>query len=184
MRRSIGKWQQLSSKVVFENPFYVVQQDEVIRPDGSKGIYNVVEDHGAVIIVAVDEKHSVALIGCHRYPNGTYSIEVPAGGIEDDEDPLDSAKRELREEAGIIASNWKHIGTTFPAKSMLRSKNYIFLATDLSKVESEHDGEEGITETFSVPFGEVLEMIKNGKITDGCTISSLMLAGLELGALK
>jgi len=178
-----GKWQQLSSKVVFENPFYAAYQDEVLRPDGSKGIYNVIEDHGASFIVAIDDNNEVMLIGVHRYPNNNYSVEVPAGGIGD-EDPLMAAKRELQEETGLIASQWKHIGTTFPAKSMLRGKNYIFLATGLSESGENSQEEEGVTDIFNVPFSEALDMIKSGKITDGQTITSLMLAALELGLLK
>jgi len=94
MVEHIGNWKKLSSKVIHENPYYSVREDDVIKPDGSKGTYNVVVTKGAVFIVALDDERNVYLERLHRYTNNNQSIEIPAGGT-DGEDHLTAAKREL-----------------------------------------------------------------------------------------
>ncbi len=175
-----GQWETLSSKVVHKNPYYVVREHSVIKPDGSKGFYNVVEIRGAVFTVAVDEDTQVYLVGMHKYTNDNYSIEVPGGGL-DGQDPLVAAKRELQEEAGVVAKKWKHLGITYPANGVVAEENHMFLATGITPARNNQQKEEGITETIKVTLKEALTMIKNGKITDQQSIAALALAALELG---
>ncbi len=125
-----GKWKKLSSKVVHESPYYFVREDDVIKPDGSKGKYNVVVTKGAVFIVAIDNEKNVYLERLYRYTNDNYSVEIPAGGTEGEE-PLIAAKRELQEETGLEANTWKALGIMYPANGLLSEENHVYLATDL-----------------------------------------------------
>jgi ADP-ribose pyrophosphatase len=180
MTQKRGQWETLSSEIVHKNKFYAVRQDAVIKPDGSEGTYHVIESNDAVFIVALDEQQCVYLIGLHRYTIDLYSIEVPAGST-DGEDPLVAAQRELREEAGLAASDWKKLGITYPANGLMSEKNHIFLATGLGEIDGNEQIEEGITKVLRIPFSEALAMVKNGEITDTQTIAPLAMAALELG---
>ena len=182
MGQKRGQWETLSSKIVHKNPYYWVREDTVIKPDGSKGFYNVVESNGAVFIVALDDKQNVYLIGLHRYTNDNYSIELPAGGMGDD-DPLTAAKRELQEETGMVAKKWKELGLIYPANGLLSENNYVFIATDLHPAKDNEQKEEGIDTVLKVPFKEAFRMIKRGEINDTQTIAPLTMAALELGYL-
>jgi 8-oxo-dGTP pyrophosphatase MutT (NUDIX family) len=182
MSEKRGNWQRLSSKVVHKNPFYQIRQDAVIKPNGSEGLYNVVEGRDAVLVIALDEHQNVYLVELHRYTNNNLSIEVPGGGI-DGQQPLEAAKRELKEETGLTAKSWKALGFVHPANGIIEGKNYIFLAQDLHQTSDNEQEEEGITKTLRVPIKEALLMVKNGKITDSETIAPLTMAALELGLL-
>ncbi len=175
-----GPWQKISSKIVHENPYFYVHEDKVIKPDGQPGQYNVVETRGAVFVVALDADESFYLIGQHRYTFNKYSLELPAGGIEQGDDPLEDAKRELAEETGLAAANWKLLGVTYPAKGFVNETNYTYLATGLSEIGENSQAEEGIAELRKVTFVEFDELLLNGDILDTETIASVMRAKLEL----
>lgn len=175
-----GPWQKLSSKIVHENPFFYVHEDEVIRPDGQPGQYNVVETRGAVFVIALDTDGAFYLIGQHRYTIDKFSLELPAGGIEHGDDPLEDAKRELAEEAGLAAKTWKLLGVTYPAKGLLNEPNYSYLATNLTHIGEDSQAEEGITELRKVTFAEFDELLLNGTIHDTQTIATVARAKLEL----
>lgn len=177
-----GNWKRLSSKIVHKNSFYQVREDAVIKPNGSEGFYNVVESKGAVFVVALDDSQNVYLVELHRYTNNNLSIEVPAGGI-DGQMPLEAAKRELKEETGLIAGSWQELGVVHPANGIIEGKSYVFLARELTQTSDNEQEEEGITRTLTVPLNEALLMIKEGKITDTESIAPLTMAALELGLL-
>ncbi|WP_203567505.1 NUDIX domain-containing protein [Aestuariimicrobium ganziense] len=175
-------WQTNSSHVVYENAWIRVRHDEVARPDGSDGVYGVVESRNpAVFIVAIDEDDRVHLVRLDRYTTGE-QWEVPAGGT-DGEDPLTAAQRELREETGHVARDWQRLGELWALNGVCRARHHVFLARDLHPAEG-HEGnqqdEEGISQTRWVPWADVLRMLREGEIQDGETVSALMLAALAL----
>jgi 8-oxo-dGTP pyrophosphatase MutT (NUDIX family) len=180
MSEKRGYWTKLSSKIVHQNPYYLVREDDVIKPDGSKGKYNVVVTKGAVFIAAVDHENNVYLERLHRYTNNNPSIEVPAGGT-DGEDHLIAAKRELQEETGLKAKTWKYLGVMYPANGIMSEENHVYLATNLTQTKHNAQAEEGISEILKLPFKRALQMIKNGEITDAQTIATLFKAALALG---
>ena len=99
---------------VYENPWISVREDSVIRPDGEPGIYGVVHyKNTAVGVLPVEDDH-VYLVGQYRYPLERYSWEIPEGGCPEDEEPLRAAQRELREETGLEARNWRRLGEALP----------------------------------------------------------------------
>jgi len=183
MREKRGNWIKLSSKVVHKNPFYQIREDTVIKPNGVEGFYNVVEGLDSVFVVALDEHDNVYLVEIHRYTNNNLSIEVPSGGI-DGQEPLEAAKRELKEETGLTAKSWKSLGFVRVASGIMEGKNYVFLAQELKQTNDNEQEEEGIIKTIKIPIKEAMLMIKNGKITDSETITPLTMAALELGIFE
>jgi 8-oxo-dGTP pyrophosphatase MutT (NUDIX family) len=192
-------WTAKSSRIAYENPWMTVREDRVIRPDGTPGIYGVVEVRWpAVFVVALTDDDEVVLVTQHRYATDALSIEVPAGAT-DGEDPLVAAQRELFEETGLRAREWVRVGGMDALNGLARAPEHVFLARGLTGEPPRRWGgdveqregvvrgpsasqiEEGISRVEAVPFGEVLSMISAGTVRDGETIAALALAGLRMG---
>src|SRR5690242_16608650 len=110
-RLSRNPWQTRSSRVVYENPWIKVREDKVIRPDGNPGIYGVVTLRPSVCVLALNDRDEGVLVGQWRYTLGRYCWELPRGGSQPGEnDMLAVAKRELAEEAGVLAGSWEYHG--------------------------------------------------------------------------
>lgn len=174
MSNDVPKWIKHSSKIVHKNKWFKVQTDDVTRPNGKRADYNIVVSFPAVFIIPQDEDGNIYLIGQYRYAVGQYSMEIPAGST-DGEDPLHAAKRELKEETGFVAEKWEKLGEFYPANGILKEKNHVFRATGLKQTGEHQWEDEGINKLIKLPLKKVLQMIKEGEIKDGQTISSLML---------
>ena len=145
----------------------------MLRPDGSPGIYGVVHfENTAVGVVAIDAQDRVALVAQHRYTLDHRSWEIPEGGAAPSESPLEGAQRELREEAGVIAADWREIARAHLSNSVSDEFAVIYLATGLTAGEASPDGTEDLALTW-LPFEEVLEMTLDGRITDAMTIIAI-----------
>jgi 8-oxo-dGTP pyrophosphatase MutT (NUDIX family) len=185
-------WPVRDTRLVYENAWIRVREDAVTRPDGSEGIYGVVElQRPAVFVVALTDDDEVVLVTIDRHTVGA-SVEVPAGGT-DGEDPLVAACRELAEETGLTARDWRRVGEMNALNGVCRAFEVVYLATGLEPVHGFHGdtGEgareralEGIREVRTVPVADVLGLVRDGTITDGETIAALMLALLELGRVS
>jgi len=174
-------WQTHGSTTAYENAWIRVREDRVTRPDGESGVYGVVEmKHASVFVVAVTDDDEILLVELHRYPTGTASVEIPAGG-SDGEDALPAAQRELREETGLEADHWTPLGSMWALNGVCRAPEHVFLARGLRPVEGAKPAEEGITGVRRVPWPHVLEMVRTGEITDSESIASLLFAAIELG---
>ncbi|MRG61111.1 NUDIX domain-containing protein [Agromyces sp. CFH 90414] len=177
-------WPIRATREVYANPWIRVVEDEVERPDGAAGIYGVLEvRHTAVFVVAVTEADEVLLVTVDRHTVGP-SVEVPAGGT-DGEDPLEAARRELLEETGYEAAQWREIGRMNALNGICRAPEVVFLATGLAPAGSagHSQAEEGISDVRAVPWPEVVRMMRAGEITDGETVAALCYAAMELGRL-
>lgn len=138
--------------------------DQVILPRGTEVTYEYLEIKPGASVLALEENNDVWLIREWKYAIDRVSIEVVSGGIEPDEEPVSAAIRELREEAGLTASEWHPLGFVDPFTTMLRCPNYMFLARGLEHVG--HDHEEGeVMDILRVPFEEAYEMVLSGQIT-------------------
>jgi 8-oxo-dGDP phosphatase len=176
-------WVTRRSDVVYENQWIRVREDQVVRPDGTDGLYGVVElRQPAVFVVALTEADEVVLITVDRHTTGR-SVEVPAGGT-DGEDPLLAAQRELLEETGYSASYWSLVGSMQALNGVCEAPEHVFVARGLTLSDATGHHEEGISDVRRVPFGEVLAMVSSGEITDGETVAALMYAAIHLGRVR
>ncbi|MCC2334077.1 NUDIX domain-containing protein [Cellulomonas wangsupingiae] len=180
-------WQTVSSRVVHENAWITVRQDDVLAPDGRPGQYGVVEVRPSVFVVALTDDDEVVLVTTDRYTTGPGSVEVPAGGT-DGQEPLVAAQRELAEEVGLVARDWTPVGTVDALNGVARAVEHVFVARRLSPVADadatgREQAAEGITAVRTVPFADALAMVRSGEIRDGETVAALALAALHLGRL-
>src|SRR3954447_23271627 len=123
-----GPWKVLGSRDVHQDPWLALAVDNVIRPDGRPGTFSVVRVKPGVSVLALDGDGFVYLAEEFRYAVGRRTLEVVNGGREEGEDPLEAARRELKEELGIEASEWIDLGTVDPFTSMVLSPARLFLA--------------------------------------------------------
>jgi 8-oxo-dGTP pyrophosphatase MutT (NUDIX family) len=158
-------WKTKSTRLIYENPWIRVREDQVIRPDGNPGIYGVVEYHPCVGILPIDADGNVHLVGQHRYPLDVYSWEIPEGACNPDEEFEAAARRELKEELGLKARKLEKLITSHLSNSVSNEIAHIFLATELSQHEAEPEGTEQL-ERKIVTFAKALEMVRSGEITD------------------
>lgn len=172
----MGRWRKLSSRYVHENPFYKVREDTVMRPDDKEGMYYVTESGRSVFIVPVTDDGKVLFIKLFRYPTQMESWEIPAGAVEQGEDPLQAAQRELHEETGYTASQWERLGELQMDNSKGDSLGVVFICTGLSLTGDSHQTEEGIEATAAHSWEEVQTMVTQGELTDASTLAPLMLA--------
>lgn len=167
-------WQQLSSREVYENDWIRLREDKVIRPDGEQGIYGIVHfKHIAVGVIALDEEECVYLVGQYRYSLKLYSWEIPEGGCALSDDPLAAAKRELREETGLLAESWEPLGQACLSNSVTDEFAVWYLARGLTHGEQSPEGTEKLT-VRRVSFDEAFAMVLKGEITDALSMLALM----------
>jgi len=173
-----GPWTRRTRRVAYENPWITIWHDEVIRPDGEAGIYGVVHFANlAVGVLALDEAGRVLLVGQHRYALDQYSWEIPEGGVPAGESALEGARRELREETGIEATDWIEMSHSHLSNSVSDEEAVIFLATGLTRGQASPDGTEALVPRW-LPFDEVLAMTIDGRITDALTILAVHRAAI------
>lgn len=176
-------WKTKNSKIVYETAWMKIREDSVVRPDGSDGIYSYVETPKSVFIVAQDADEQIYLIGQYRYPTGMYSWELP-GGSTDGEELLVAAKKELKEETGLEATNWSEVGRLQAMNGVVSEIEHVFLAKNLEQTGVNKQNEDGIDQVKKVSFAEILEMIKTGDMTDAQSIAALMQFGIFSGKSK
>lgn len=170
-------WTTLSIREIYENPWIKVDEHQVINPSGGRGIYGKVHfKNKAIGVVPYDEQGNTWLVGQWRYTLGEWSWEIPEGGGSPDEEPLVSAKRELREETGLTAVEWKVIQRTHLSNSVSDEEGFIFLAEGLSEGKSELEETEADLRVWKLPFVDALQMVLDGKITDSLSVMGLLAA--------
>lgn len=174
-------WKTLSSKRVYDNPWIAVREDQVVRPDGEPGIYGVVHYKNIAVGVLPIEDDHVYLVGQYRYPLEQYSWEIPEGGCPEGEEPLRAAQRELREETGLEAKNWRLLGEAHLSNSVADEYAVWFLATGLVPGEQQPEGTEAL-DIRRIPLREALAMARDGRITDVLSLVAIMSYTLECSA--
>ena len=174
MSEPSNPWKTLSSRLVYENPWIRVREDQVVRPDGQPGIYGVVEfKNRAVGVLAVEEDGSVWLVGQYRYPLDLYSWEIPEGGSPASESIEETAVRELREEVGLTAGRLELISSAHLSNSVCDEIAYIFRATELTCGQSMPEGTEKL-HAKRVSWDEAWGMLRRGELTDSMSVIALL----------
>ena len=177
--RQRGKWRVMSTRKIFENPFFAVFEDDVVKPTGDEGKYATVRFKEGVAVLPIDDEGNVYLTRQFRYAINRDDIEVLAGSVEG-EGALDAGKRETKEELGIEASQWTDVGAVHSLTSTARCTSRQFIARGLSFGESHNEGTEDI-ERMKIRLADALEMVRCGEITDGDTCLLIMKAAFLFG---
>lgn len=165
----------VEQKTVYRGKLLHVCEDAVRLPDGSAARREYVVHSGAAMVVAMPDARSVVMERQYRYPVRAHMYELPAGKIDAGEDPLDTAKRELLEETGYRAAQWRHLVTTYPVVGYSSERIEIYLATGLEQVGSRLDEGEFL-DVFTLGIAEAVDWIRQGRIGDSKTITGLLLA--------
>lgn len=176
-----SRWQTLSSKKIYDNPWIEVKEDQIINPSGNPGIYGKVSFKNlAVAIIPLDRHQNTWIVGQHRYTLDEYSWELPMGGVPFDEDPLIGARRELLEETGISAKKWSLLLKMHTSNSVTDELAYTYMAEELTIGTPQFEETEDI-QIKRIPFEEVLDLVMRGKITDGLSVGSVLKLARILG---
>ena len=176
---TIGPWRRHTRRRAYENDWITVWHDVVTRPDGSAGIYGLVHYANlAAGVVVLDADDRVLLVGQHRYTLDLMSWEIPEGGVSAIEVPLDGIARELREETGVEATDWRVLTRVHLSNSISDETGTIWAATAASTGEASPEPTEQL-EVRWVPFDEALAMTLDGRITDAISIIGIQRVALE-----
>lgn len=174
MNEEKNPWQILDSEVKYENNWIQVVHQNVINPSGGKGVYGTVNFKNiAVGVVPMDKDGNTWLVGQYRFPLNEYSWEIPEGGCPDGEEVLETAKRELKEETGLIAQNWSLISKLHTSNSVCNEVAYIFLAEEITQAESQPEDTEQL-QVKKVSLKEALELVLDDKITDSMSVAGIL----------
>lgn len=162
----------LSSREVYRNHWMRVREDEILRSNGEKGIYGVIEKHDGAIILPIQDDR-IWLVEQFRYTIQERTLELPQGACERAIDnPEELARGELKEETGLVAEQMVYLGFNWIAFGFTRQRLHVFLATGLQMSENKPDPEEHDIVTHCVPIAEFEQKMLEGTIRDGCTLSA------------
>ncbi len=154
-----------------------VDEDSVLRPDGSPGIYGTIHIKPGISVLPIDDEMHVYLVQEFKYPLGRISIETVGAGIDDGESPLQAAQRELKEELGLVAAEWQEAGIVFPVTSFIDSSNHLFIARSVAVDTSRLEATEEI-EPLKVPLKTALNMVMNNEISEQKSCCLILRAAL------
>jgi ADP-ribose pyrophosphatase len=165
----------LEQKTVYRGRLLHVQEDTVRLPDGSTARREYIVHPGAAVMLAMPDRETVILERQYRYPLRAHVYELPAGKIDPGETALETAQRELLEETGYRANEWRHLMTTYPVVGYSNERIELFLARDLEYVGSALDEGEFL-EVITLPLEEAMAWLRSGRICEAKTAMGLLLA--------
>jgi len=175
-------WTTLSGEEKYENRWIKVTEYQVINPGGGKGIYGKIHfKNKGIGIIPVDDEGNTWLVGQYRYTLSEFHWEIPEGGAPLDEDPLEAAQRELKEETGLTAKKWTRLLRMNTSNSVTDEECVIFLAEDLQQGESELEDTEADLKVRKIPLKEALDMVVRGEIADSMSMMGLLMLGRMKG---
>ncbi len=166
----------LSSDKIYDGAIVHLEKWQVRLPNGRTASREVIRHVGAAAVVAVDDSGRVCLVRQYRAPLGRVTLEIPAGKLDQfGADRFETAVRELKEETGLSAEKWTHLGDIATTPGFCDEIIGLYLARGLSSGQTHPDEDEFLNVEF-IPFAKALEMVYSGKIQDAKTVSALLLA--------
>jgi len=169
-------WKTLTTNEIYDNPWIKVTHREVLNPSGGPGIYGVVHFKNLAIgILPLDEDYNTWIVGQYRYTLEEYSWEIPEGGGIIGIDPIESAKRELKEETGLVASSWTKILEMNTSNSVTDEVGLAYVAKGLTQEDPEPEDTEQLI-VKKLPFSELYEMLMRGEIKDSLSMVTIFKA--------
>jgi 8-oxo-dGTP pyrophosphatase MutT (NUDIX family) len=183
MDENINPWKTNSDQIVYQNNWIEVHHQEVTTPAGTPGVYGVVHFKNLAIgIIPLDHQNNTWMVGQFRYPLKKYSWEIPEGGGKIGIDPIESAKRELLEECGILAESWEKLLEMDLSNSATDEHAILYVARNLSFTQSEPEETEDL-QLKKVPFDTLYQMVMTGEIQDAMTVAAVLKLKLVLAGL-
>jgi 8-oxo-dGTP pyrophosphatase MutT (NUDIX family) len=180
MNEHLNPWKVLGEKKIYENPWIKLTEFDVLNPSGGKGIYGKVHFKSiAVGAMPLDEQLNTYLVGQFRFTIDQYSWEIPEGGGAFGVDPLESAKRELLEETGLVAEEYTKIMEMHLSNSVSDEYAVIYLARKLSQHTASPEETEQL-QVKKLPFEEAYQMVARGEITDSMSVAAILQVKLML----
>jgi ADP-ribose pyrophosphatase len=149
--------------------------EQVRLPNDHVATLEIIHHPGGAAVVALDESNRICLVRQYRHAVGSYIWEIPAGKIDDKEPPLQTAQRELEEEAGRTAKQWRSLGDYLSSPGFVTEVVHLFLATGLTEVAHRLEASE-VLESHWFPFEQVLQMAHSGELRDGKSLAALLRA--------
>jgi ADP-ribose pyrophosphatase len=175
-----GPWTTLKEELRYETPWISVSHHDILDPSGRAGIYGVVHFKNLAIgVVPLDADGNTWIVGQYRYPIQAYSWEIPEGGGDRSIPPIESAQRELREEAGIVAGRWTEILRMDLSNSASDEHAILYVAQELTFFEPEPDHNEELV-LRKLPFEELYGMVVRGEVRDSLTVAAVLRVKLML----
>jgi 8-oxo-dGTP pyrophosphatase MutT (NUDIX family) len=168
-------WTTLSSREIYLNPWIRVREDQVLKPNGTPGIYGVVEYRNrAVGVVPIDKDGYTWLVGQYRYTHNRYEWEIPEGGCPEGESLEDCARRELLEETGLVASELEPLLLNIQLSNSIGNETaHLFIARGLTQETPQPEDTEQIT-IRRLPLSEAIQMAATGQIRDSMSVIALL----------
>jgi len=163
----------LSSQQLYRGRAVNLRMDTVEKSDGKTTTREVVEHSNCVAVVVVDDQGNVLLVRQYRYPVGKFLLEIPAGGIDPNEEPIDCVRRELQEEIGYFPQKIEELGGFYSVPGYGTEYLHCYLATDLVPSRLIAEDSEGI-EVVRVPISKITQLITSGEICDAKSIAALL----------
>lgn len=175
----MNTWKTKNSKIIYKNERFSVHEDQIVRPDGTNGVFYIIDRVPVVAVVPLTRYNEVYLVHINRYTTKKTHWELPAGS-SDKQDELIAAKRELKEETGLISNDWTKVAQLEVAPGMTGQLAHIFVAQNVETTLEDKKEDENIDKMRKFPFKKILQMIESGEIVNGPTISAIFLAGVKL----
>jgi len=170
---------QVETDTKYEGIIVDVKMDVVELQNGNRAKREVVVHPGGVGIVAVTDEKKVVMVRQYRYPMEEELLEIPAGKLDDREDPFECAVRELSEETGYTANKWVNLGKMYPSPGFCRETLYLYLATDLQSGEMHLDHNE-LLSVEEIPLDELVDLVMHNKLQDAKSVIGILKAKLYL----
>ena len=179
-----GSWRTLGREYVYRSPWCAFRVDEVELPGGAEIEYGILESGGFAAVVPLTDGGDVVLVRQWRQPVGEFTLELPSGGVDADEEPGEAARRELFEETGYRAEGLEHVASVHTSTGRSTEVCHLFRCRAVRDGRGPRPEPTEFIRVLEMPFGEALGKVRSGGITDAATVLGLLWAAGGGAALE